>query len=806
MSFDWLNIPGLDIQNESNDQQQTGSAAPPSVSFDFGPTPGSQSFDGIMNKPMNTGSKNPFGKQPQQTNNNLTVSNNNANNLNVPIANGNSLTSSTSSVAELDASSDNNSGVDDGYTETPDDLRVPLSLSQSQLTHEEIRTYLRWYKYITTRTHGKLVRLIDVFKFLHNFNITEELKRRLLAIFRSCKNALNIGQFFAVVRLISTALIKGVLPLRGMILMKAPVPKPRPILSSEGSSEVYEEVDDDEDDDPNNKTNQSGNGSKVDFDSFTSLLLTGQSRRKKVRRRITNAVYRSKKVRFSEHITFQDPPSSDQRIQKHELAEFEELERDEIVPQGPLDLTLPMDQLLKQMAKRKNTSLVSKLPTEQQETEEEKEELKDMQDSLSHFKNIRGVDSAALGIPLTPTYLTNSNVNGSGLTQSQIPLQPLKPTSTGSANHFMRQEFNDNYNPQQVNQSTILQPLKPTATGSANYLMKNQFEPQTQADHHSQSFSAPSNTSTINTPNIVSQGPIGIAPLKPTATGSANYLMKQHQAPATTTTINASSQAKDNTFQVSQGGSTFMNFPQQQQQQQQQQPDHFQLIQQPVLSPRVSLSEQNNIPTPAPLTQQNTYPLNAQHNNNHYQASPQVTGGNQNLGVTTSALPNTVPYQNLAASNYFQALLTHSNSPSPNTSSSNVNLNSGTNGYSNLGSNAANGSRQPLYHHNSDGNVNPYNDYPQQRQQTVIQNQQSVPSAQYYGNVNGIQQNANSVQGVQHPNSAQGMQHLGANQFYNSNPAQNTHTGQQPEQNDYLSNYQGMQQQVNSLQNMYGRR
>lgn len=56
------------------------------------------------------------------------------------------------------------------YVDTNEDLRIPLSLSQVQLSHEEICTYLRWNKYIITRIRGKLVRLNGVFKFLSNFN------------------------------------------------------------------------------------------------------------------------------------------------------------------------------------------------------------------------------------------------------------------------------------------------------------------------------------------------------------------------------------------------------------------------------------------------------------------------------------------------------------------------------------------------------------------------------------------------------------------------------------------------------------
>ena len=247
----------------------------------------------------------------------------------------------------------------------------------------------------------------------------------------------------------------------------------RQILSSDNHEEVYEEV---EDDDNYNKAGDQ----KVDFDSFASLLLTGTTTRKRVRRRIKNSNFKSKKVRFSEHITFQDPPNSNQDSftnnesrNKHTNGEDEGQNSSN---DGPLDFTLPMDQLLKRLYKgRQNSGLVSSLPSEQQETEEEKKVLEDMKDSLSHFKQIQTVDSASL--PMSSMFLQNgsnlpiNNVNINGVPQ-QVPLEPLKPTATGSANHLVREEYNEGLNASNGGIQAGLQPLKPTATGSANYLMR----------------------------------------------------------------------------------------------------------------------------------------------------------------------------------------------------------------------------------------------------------------------------------------------------------------------------------------------
>lgn len=509
MSFDWLNVPGLDLGNgDQTERKQSNGLGPPSVSFDFGVH---------TSAPRDSN----FWDQGSRSHSDTSLSY------------GNNLSSAgTNSTLQLGLSGkgDHHAEVQkpsggDGYVETPEDMQVPLSLSQNQLTRDEIRTYLRWYNYICLRTHGKLVRLNDVFRFLSNFNLSQQIKERILEIFRSCKNALNIGQFFAVLRLIARAIIHGVLPVRRMILEKAPIPKPRPILSSDNHEEVYEEVEDDDD-----NGNKAGD-QKVDFDSFASLLLTGTTTRKRLRRRVKNTNFKSKKVRFSEHVTFQDPPNPNQKPSNNANEAKKPIGEDEGGDQnprndGPLDLTLPMDQLLKRLYKgRQNSGLVSSLPSEQQETEEEKKVLEDMKDSLSHFKQIQTVDSASL--PMSSTLLQNgsnqpnNNANNNGVPQ-QVPLEPLKPTATGSANHLFREEYNQELTPNSGAIQTGLQPLKPTATGSANYLMRSHIE-------------QPQSIQSTNTSDTMSNSG-GLQPLKPTATGSANYLMKQHLSPSVNTT------------------------------------------------------------------------------------------------------------------------------------------------------------------------------------------------------------------------------------------------------------------------------
>ncbi|SCU84652.1 LANO_0C02014g1_1 [Lachancea nothofagi CBS 11611] len=429
MSFDWLNVPGL----SANDAEQLdASEPPPPVSFDFG------QFSSDLD---------------------------------------NCVSQHDISILKQNPTVSERIGP---YSETNEDLQVPLSLSRSQLSKEEARTYLRWYGYIATRKNSKLIRLEDVFHFMANFPLSHSVKERIDHIFKTCRNSLNIGQFFAVLRLISRAIIDNVLPTRRMILHRAPVPRPKSILSA-GNEEVYEEIDD----------SQAGPELKVDFDSFASLLLTGR-KKKRLRRKITNYIKKLKKVRFSDNlITFQDqlPTMTDDSSLSDE--EAPSLNR-------PLDLSLPMDQLLKSLAARKkNSALVSRPPSEQvPESQEEKDVLEDMKESLNHFQQIHNADSVAQGG--LPTQLPNEEI-------ADHELEPLKPTATGSANHL----FRSSQPPIQSVHQEPLQPLKPTATGSANYLFRTSQNP---TEHLSQRTHEESTQ-----------------PLKPTATGSTNNLFLSRQ-------------------------------------------------------------------------------------------------------------------------------------------------------------------------------------------------------------------------------------------------------------------------------------
>lgn len=117
-----------------------------------------------------------------------------------------------------------------GGSDTPEDLSVPLTLRADELSAEEAKTYLRWYNDIVVRRGTNLIRLEDVFAFMRNFSIPEPVRAALSRIFTSV-TSLNVGEFFALLRLISHSIL-GQKPKRALIKDPAPIPKPRSILSA----------------------------------------------------------------------------------------------------------------------------------------------------------------------------------------------------------------------------------------------------------------------------------------------------------------------------------------------------------------------------------------------------------------------------------------------------------------------------------------------------------------------------------------------------------------------------------------------
>lgn len=502
MSFDWLNVPGLNLMDESRDSVLSASP-PPTVSFNVAVSDGLKATSNRVQQ-----------KTPNQQ----------AHNIITNSSMGNLSEHSEHSVNTETVTSRSNSDTDitSSYVETPQDLKIPLTVSKAQLNIEERRTYLRWYRDLRSRVGSRNITLDDIFNFLSNFNVQEAIKERIGQIFRTCRYSINIEQFCAVLRVVSQAIRYNVLPTRRMILEKAPVLRPKSILSATAGQEVYEEVEED----PNRASDR-----KVDFDGFASLLLTGQTVRRNIRRRIMKRRDQIKKVRFSHNlVTFNNNLISHIHDSVYGTNGSKEKETkpasssdSKASDDSSLDLSLPMEQLLMKLSARKknNSALVTKLPTDQNpESQEEREVLEDMKDSLSHFSQIQKVDNV--------TQLPNNMLSGGSMNAgySQHTVEPLKPTATGSANHLFRQTVPPS-NASAPSGNAALEPLKPTATGSANGMFRNMFNKSSgnsQPDDFANIHAQPQVSSQQNT----NDSKIHFAePLKPTSTGSANYLMKQ---------------------------------------------------------------------------------------------------------------------------------------------------------------------------------------------------------------------------------------------------------------------------------------
>ncbi|ONH66637.1 Protein SCD5 [Cyberlindnera fabianii] len=286
--------------------------------------------------------------------------------------------------------------------ETAEDLNVPLSLRADQLTRDEAKTYLRWYNDIVVRRGTNLIRIDDVFQFLRNFSISEHSRELLIRIFREV-NALNIGEFFAFLRVIAHTIL-GQTPMRRLISQPAPIPKPKSILSAKRMKDVEE--DDDNDEGELSHSSATGQGQSFDLDSFTQMLLTGQNPDQQHKKKKKGP---TKRIKFSDQVSVE--PSAPKNVEPVKI-----------------DMSLPMDQLLNRMPKKDTQSTT---PVN------EEEELKEMGDSFSNFQHVKNVDSALIhGTPSNiPSIFFDEVNNPSPRVQSPSPdqagLRPLAPNHTG---------------------------------------------------------------------------------------------------------------------------------------------------------------------------------------------------------------------------------------------------------------------------------------------------------------------------------------------------------------------------------------
>lgn len=293
---------------------------------------------------------------------------------------------------------------------------LPVSLTSDELTQSELKTYMRWYLDIQERKKdSKIVTLGDVFSFLHNFKIPDPIKLRINGYFSRTSTVINIGQFFAVLRLLAHVL-QGKQLKRELIKIPAPVPKPIPILNKKRKEIEVEEVIEENPNEPKKK---------LDIDSFTEFILTGERPVIKKFKKNTN-----KKVKFSDVVHFSSP--DDENL--HQPPSYPST-TGSTMSQLPLDLGLPMNQLL---SKIKGASAIPKMvitslpnplaPTPHQNfdhvisnmnpVENEEEVLKDV-----HLDTFKNVTNKAVQINLDDG------------------MQPMEANLTGSASKSMKEHF-----------------------------------------------------------------------------------------------------------------------------------------------------------------------------------------------------------------------------------------------------------------------------------------------------------------------------------------------------------------------------
>ncbi|GAV29745.1 hypothetical protein PMKS-003247 [Pichia membranifaciens] len=294
------------------------------------------------------------------------------------------------------------------------DSSIPLSLALNDMSQKELKTYLRWYENIQERkTTNKTVTLEDVFLFMQNFRIPQQIKERMKMVFTKWSNSLNIGQFFALMRLLAHALLGEPLA-RSLIKVSAPVPRPISILSRKRKERSTTSSNDtpvlSTPDEPKKK---------LDIDSFTEFILTGERPSFKHTQSSSKS---HKKVKFSEIVSFSPPPQSGEEgpQPQPEIPMMMHLPQQHV-----LDFSLPMDQLLDRL-KAESTGTpeanqspiqpqLQQQPLKPQPTENEEEVLKDVQ--MDTFKNI-----------------TQKATQNTGE-------EPLKPNLTGSASKSMKEHF-----------------------------------------------------------------------------------------------------------------------------------------------------------------------------------------------------------------------------------------------------------------------------------------------------------------------------------------------------------------------------
>lgn len=295
---------------------------------------------------------------------------------------------------------------------------ISLSLTAKDLTLQESKTYMRWYLDILARTNLRPISISDVYQFLSNFKISPSTKESINRIFFKIQLLVNIGEFFALLRVISHAL-QGQSPSRELIRVKTEVPAPPSILWKKRQKEENDSEDD-------QFTRQSainkGPNNPLDIDLFTQFMLTGERPGEET---LKKRLKKLKTVKFSDEVetnyrddAFASPSPAQQS--------------------NSIDYSLPMDQLMSRMhASRVTSSSSLELPEDHSRMvsspdPEEKQILRDMESQIRHFQNLHSVDTILVdGVPSNIHLQANSDFS---LPRNMLP-QPtlLKPNMTGPA-------------------------------------------------------------------------------------------------------------------------------------------------------------------------------------------------------------------------------------------------------------------------------------------------------------------------------------------------------------------------------------
>lgn len=287
---------------------------------------------------------------------------------------------------------------------------IPLSLTAQELTLEESKTYMRWYLDILARTNQRTVSMSDVYQFLSNFRLSPEIKERINRVFSKILALINIGEFFALLRVVSHTL-QGKEPSRALIKVRASVPVPPLILSKKRQNDDHDDGFKQDESPPET----SPPAVPLDLDLFTQFMLTGERPEERAPK---------KRLKKLKSVKFSDQVISDIHDITPETAQSSS--------QQGLDYSLPMDQLLNRINSSKHLAVPSVPQPSASPDPEEKQILRDMEGQINHFQNLHSVDTMLIdGVPSNIHVHHDSDFSLPRLSLPQLPL--LRPNMTGPA-------------------------------------------------------------------------------------------------------------------------------------------------------------------------------------------------------------------------------------------------------------------------------------------------------------------------------------------------------------------------------------